>query len=100
MPRPVSDLQRLQRPLRDQVLEFLEKDPLNAFTALEIAARVRASSANGVGLLEMALLMAPKEQLRESLAPWVAALAELEQSGEVKAFPDGDRVYYAYGDAK
>jgi len=100
MPRPVSDLQRLQRPLSDQVLEFLARDSANAFTALEIAAGVRTTSQRGADLLVVAMMMAPEEQRRETLAPWIAALALLEKGGAVTAFPHGDGTYYAHGERK
>ena len=97
MPKSVQELQQRQRPLDEQVLEFLERDPTNAYTALEIAARLRGGAdPNVVSMLELSITVGPDERRKRVLAGWVAVLDQLHNSGQVRSFTDGDTVYYAY----
>lgn len=96
MPKPVRELEKKFRPIEEQVMELLAKDPETAYTDVEIAARVKAPDDSlATSMVEITMLLSPPNELEKLLAPWKDALGKLEKGGRLRSFKDGTTVYYA-----
>jgi hypothetical protein len=92
MPIPVAVLQQANRSLRDRILEFLEKNPSQAYSDVEVYAGLEGLSETSLAVLVLFELM-NKGPLR--LEPIRAALAALEQEGLVQSAAHNNITYYA-----
>lgn len=100
MPRPVKQLEQVQRPLEERVLELLEHDPQNAYTATEIAARMLGGAdTTAVAMFQLALASRHMEERARMLGAYEKALEVLERSRRIRTLKDGATTYYAYAGA-
>jgi hypothetical protein len=90
MPIPVAQLKEANRPLRERILEFLEKNPSQAYTAAEVLIGLEGWSEMAAAL---AILLLRKQG--GALGEVREVLTTLEAEGLVQSAQHLDVPYYA-----
>jgi hypothetical protein len=90
MPIPVAQLQEANRPLRERILDFLRKNPGQAYSVPEILAGLEGWSEMGSALAVLLLFKEPGPAV-----PIKDALTTLEAEGLVHSAKQLNVPYYA-----
>jgi hypothetical protein len=92
MPIPVAVLRQANHTLRERILDFLKKDPSQAYSLVEILGGIEGLEPTGTAVL--GLLMVIREDYGR-LDPIVETLAALEADGLIQSAEHQGSNYYA-----
>lgn len=94
MPVPIETLQQAERPLDDRIVEFLQRDPAQAFTLEEIA--VGVSGLDSAWAAVLALMLGSSQPISMNRpSQFVDAMTRLVAAGRVRSWDYKDAKYFS-----
>ena len=94
MPVPIETLQQAERPLDDRIVEFLQREPAQAFQLEEIAVGVSGLAPGWAPVLALILLSSQPISMNRP-SPFIDAMTRLVAAGRVRSWDYKDAKYFS-----